>query len=222
MGSIFLSGSSSLPVSSLVSPSPLFSFYLCNCVAVFFFLTFSRFDSFSVCFTFSLRLPLFISVTHSFLWSLFPCLTQSLSILISLSVYSLTLIFCLSVQIFLFACVLQSIFYLSLSPPIWPTLPVALFCFVALSVYRNLFPSVCFFLLPPSLSLSVLSSHTEYGRKSSLAFSVYHLSSSVYNMIDLKPAPCLHTHTNTHAHTHTCTHSSESTYSTHMYPNTPW
>ena len=145
----------------------------------------------------------------------FPRLTHSLSILISLSVCSPTLSFSVSTsKSFLFVCVLHPLFYLfslSLSlPHVWlyqsfwlhPDC-VSLSFFTSLSVPP--LPQLSFFnrRLPLSLSLSVflsvLGSHTEYGRKSSSAFSVYHHSPSVYNLIDLQPP---HTHTHTHTHTH--------------------
>lgn len=83
----------------------------------------------------SLRLPLFIFVTQSFLRSLFPCLTQSLSILISLSLsLSTPPLFSVSMsKIFLFVRVLRSLFYLFLSPFSYLSDSQSLF-FVAFSV----------------------------------------------------------------------------------------
>lgn len=127
----------------LVFLSRLFSFLfslqlsLCHCT----FLSHFHSDSFSVCFTLSVRLPLFIFVTQSFLRSLFPCLTHllyfNLSFFFSLSGYSPTLFFCLHVQIFLFVCVLHSL-SLSLSSYLSDS-----------SLYLSSFRSVRVFLSPP-------------------------------------------------------------------------
>lgn len=167
------------------------------------------FDYFSMCFTLLLHIPLFIFVTQSFLRSLFPCLTHSLSILISLSVYSPLF----SVSMSKSVRVLRSLLYLSLSPsPSSPSIclaisfclfcwvpPVTLLCSLFHSLYLFLFllslSKKAFLSIDASLSHSVLSSHTEYGCKSSSAFSVYHSSPSVYNLIDLESAPCLLTQT---------------------------
>lgn len=65
--------------------------------------------------------PFFIFVTHSFLLSLFPCLTHWLSILIFLHVYSPTLSFSVSVFKSLCLSVSQSFFplFISLPPSVW-------------------------------------------------------------------------------------------------------
>lgn len=81
----------------------------------------------------SLRLPRFIFVTQSFLRSLFPCLTQSLSILISLSLSTPPLFSVSMSKIFLFVRVLRSLFYLFLSPFSYLSDSQSLF-FVAFSV----------------------------------------------------------------------------------------
>lgn len=103
---------SSLPFSPSTSSSPprltefvSFISLFCPCVSVF-----SQVEP-SVCFTFSLHLFLFISVTHSFLLPLFPRRTHQLSILISICDCFATFFFCLSVQIVLFACILSSLTY---------------------------------------------------------------------------------------------------------------
>lgn len=101
----------------------------------------------------SLRLPLFIFVTQSFLRSLFPCLTQSLSILISLSL-------CLLPHSFLSQCPKSFCLSVSFVPCFTFFSPPSLICLTlshsfllrSLCLFCSLFHSLHLFLFPLSLS----------------------------------------------------------------------
>ena len=173
------------------------------------FLTLSPYASLSLILRLSLSLSLWLSLSSSPFFSTSDSLALYFNLSLRLLSHSLFLsqrpnLFCLSASFI--PCFTFSL-SLSLSlPHVWlyqsfwlhPDC-VSLSFFTSLSVPP--LPQLSFFnrCLPLSLSLSVflsvLGSHTEYGRKSSSAFSVYHHSPSVYNLIDLQPP---HTHTHTH------------------------